>query len=301
MTLSKLTTPAAFALLALFAAAPALARAPAPAGAVVASTPSQPQRGMPCIEILLNGQGPYRFSIDTGAPGPVRIDPKVAETLGLKVVRQEDMDDGSGKNLYQTPVYAIGDLTLGGVSFGAQEGVAVDMGRWGSTVSGMFGMGVFKNYILVLDYAANVVSVETGALPPADNVTRFDVHIRPDGLIELPVEVAGQRATAVLDTGNVTSPGVSTPTALAQQVTRGEPRLSGKARTATNVVQLYTADLAGEVRIGQTALPITAINYPSAGGGDVNIGSGALRGARLKIDQASSRIEITWPNGKPAL
>lgn len=283
---------------AFHAFAPAIALADGKA--VVATLPSTPHRGMPRVNIMLNGKGPYAFAIDTGAPGRVIIDPKVVAELGLQKVGEEMMSDGSENNQYPTPIYGIDSLTFGTKTFSSLTGVVVDMGRWGSTVSGMFGMEVFKDHVLVLDYAADQVSIEEGPLPPADGVSRFDVVIRPDGMIELPLTVAGQAVNAVLDTGNTIKSGFSAPDGLAAKLRRDEGVVSGTARTVTNNITLRTAELAGPVTLGPNTLPVTNVNYPTPGGYEAILGSAALRGARLKVDQTSRRIEITWPSAKPA-
>lgn len=285
---------------AFYAAAPALVLAEAKAGSVVATLPSTPHRGMPRVNIMLNGKGPYTFAIDTGAPGRVIIDPKLVTELGLQKVGEEMMNDGSENNQYAAPVYGIDTLTFGTKTFSSLTGVVVDMGRWGSTVSGMFGMEVFKDHVLMLDYAADQVSIEEGPLPPADGVSRFDVVIRPDGIIELPITVAGRAVKAVLDTGNVTKPGFSAPDELAAKLRRDEGVVSGTARTVTNNITLRTADLVGPITLGPNTFPVTQVNYPTPGGYEAILGSAALRGARLKVDQTSRRIEITWPSAKPA-
>lgn len=285
---------------AVHAAAPAVALADAKARSVVATLPSTPHRGMPRVNIMLNGKGPYAFAIDTGAPGPVIIDPKVVAELGLQKVGEEMMNDGSENNQYPAPVYGIDSLTFGTKTFSSLTGVAVDMGRWGATVSGMFGMDVFKDHVLVLDYAADEVSIEEGPLPPADGISRFDVVIRPDGMIELPLTVAGQSMAAVLDTGNTIKSGFSASDGLAAKLRREEGVVSGTARTVTNNITLRTAALAGPVTLGPNTLPVTHFNYPTPGGYEAILGSAALAGARLKVDQRSRRIEITWPGAKPA-
>ena len=285
---------------AILAAAPAIVLADAKAGSVVATLPSTPHRGMPRVNIMLSGKGPYAFASDTGGPGRLIIDPKVVAELGLPKVGEEMMSDGSDTNQYPAPVHGIDSLTFGTKTFSSLTGVVVDMGRWGSTVSGMFGMEVFKDHVLVLDYAADRVSIEEGPLPPADGISRFDVAIRPDGMIELPLTVAGQAVKAVLDTGNTIKSGFSAPDGLAAKLRRDEGVVSGTARTVTNTITLRTAGLAGPVTLGPNTLPVTEVNYPTPGGFEAILGSAALRGARLKIDQTSRRIEITWPSAKPA-
>lgn len=267
------------------------------AGATALTVPSRSLRGMPAVEVMLNGQGPFLFGIDTGAPGPIRLDRTTAERLGLPVVGAQTTGDGSGQNEVETVMYGLASLTLGGQALPATEAEGVDARRWGGEFAGLFGMDVLKNGILTLDFAGDTVSLNPGALPPSDGRTVFDYVPTEDGLMVLTLMIGGTEHHAVLDTGH-TAATLVMPEAMARGLIRGEPRSRGTMRTVANTLTVYEGDLSAPVRLGEAVLPINTVTWP--GPGDlVLIGSKALRGARVRIDQAHRRIEIIWPNGLP--
>lgn len=281
--------------------AAACAAAPRPpvqdAAATAVTVPSRPLRGMPAVEVMLNGQGPFLFGIDTGAPGPIRLDHATAESLGLPVVGGQTTGDGSGQNEVATPMYGVTSLTIGGRALPVAEAEGVDARRWGGEFKGLFGMDVLKEGVLTLDFAGETVSLAPGALPPADGRTVFDYVAREDGLMVLTLTIGGTEYDAVLDTGH-TAATLVMPEATARSLIRGEPRSRGTMRTVANTLTVYEGDLASPVRLGEATLPISTVTWP--GPGDLAlIGSKALRGARVRIDQTHHRIEIVWPNGLP--
>lgn len=268
-----------------------------PTTETVITAPSRPLRGMPAVEVMLNGQGPFLFGIDTGAPGSIRLDSATAERLGLPVVRYQATGDGSGENEVQVPIYDVETLTLGGRSLPATEAEGVDAQRWGGEFVGLFGMDVLRDGVLTLDYAGDTVSLAPGALPPADGRSVFNYGLTEDGLMTLTLSIGGVEYLAVLDSGH-TAATLVMPEATARTLIQGEPRARGRMRTVANTFTVYEGDLASPVRLGEATLPISTVTWP--GPGDlILIGSKALRGARVRIDQANRRIEITWPNGPP--
>ena len=83
---------------------PALAGAPPqPAPVFAAALPIvDDDDGVPVIEIALNGRGPYRASVDTGAQG-IEIDTDLAKQLGLQPTRRSQFNGlaGSAQGLSQ--------------------------------------------------------------------------------------------------------------------------------------------------------------------------------------------------------
>ncbi len=44
------------------------------------------KRHVPVIEVTINGIGPYKFGVDTGASSGGRIDPELAKLVGCEVI-----------------------------------------------------------------------------------------------------------------------------------------------------------------------------------------------------------------------
>ena len=78
-----------------------------------AKFPMQTEAGMPAIEVMVNGQGPFLFGIDTGAQGGARIDSSLVEKLGLKSSGQVQATDGSGGNPQTVETIQLDSVAIG--------------------------------------------------------------------------------------------------------------------------------------------------------------------------------------------
>jgi hypothetical protein len=84
------------------------------------------------------------------------------------------------------------------------------------------------------------------------------------------------------------------PEAIAKAVAAGAPKAAGKARTVSNSYSLYEVAVKGPVTAGGVTLPLTSVRYPSIGP-EANIGSKALAGTVLRLDQRNRRIQLSFP------
>ncbi|MCI0549015.1 MAG: serine hydrolase, partial [Candidatus Rokubacteria bacterium] len=122
---------------------------------------------LPALRVLVNGQGPYLFGIDTGAQGTARIDSALAAKLGLEVVGQARSGDPSGLNTRTVDLVRIESLEIGGACFEGMVGGVRGAGerRLGLTLDGVLGFGLFADALLTLDYPGRKVRIERGELP----------------------------------------------------------------------------------------------------------------------------------------
>src|SRR5205814_272541 len=82
----------------------------------VASVPLDVKSGRPVVDVLINGKGPYRFIVDTGASHSV-IDSALAKELGLPVLGETHMGDPSNPYAIRAPrVRFAGPLQLVGMA-----------------------------------------------------------------------------------------------------------------------------------------------------------------------------------------
>lgn len=238
--------------------------------------------GAPVVEVTLGGK-PFRFLIDTGAGGHGRIKPAIAEALGLTVTGEARAGDGSG-NVQIRKRYGAPDLTVGGVVFKDLDLTELpEIPGRPTPWDGVLGLDLFASHLLTLDYAKGVMTLgrETLSGGVAYELGR--------GMV-LPLKVGTTDLQATLDTGNSLAPLILPPeqaTALAS----GPPRPLGKGRTAISSVEVQQADLTAPVSVGGVALPVKTVTWPSLGPVG-NLGSLALVGMVVRIDQRSRRLEI---------
>jgi predicted aspartyl protease len=245
---------------------------------------------MATIEVMIDGQGPFHFGVDTGAQGYAHIGPAVAERLKLKAEGEAMASDPTGRNPVRVAIYSVPSLSIGGVAFSDLSATAMNMPpALAGKVDGILGIDLFKAYLLTLDYAHGRLELERGALHAADGRTVLDY--RADGpLIEVPLKVGGQTVLSHVDTGHL-SPAIAVPKSVADTLRFTDaPRKLGTAHTISNTFDIYGATLTSPVMVGTTPLT-TQIEWPTIAD-HANLGVGALAGTVVRIDQRNHRIQF---------
>src|SRR5205085_6802757 len=136
-------------------------------GQPVAVAPMKFRGLMPVIEVKLNGQGPFTFTIDTGAGMQADIDTSVATQLKLQPNGKVLNGDPSGENDREVDTARIDSIAFGGAEFRNVTAVIRPqrITRDYPDVDGILGFGVFTDHLLTLDYPAMQVRLARGALP----------------------------------------------------------------------------------------------------------------------------------------
>jgi predicted aspartyl protease len=246
----------------------------------------------PAVEVMVNGQGPFIFAIDTGAQGMARIDSSLAERLKLKPVGQVQAGDGSGRNTRRMDVFELDSLTLGSVQLKAVRApsrdynVSTNLPR----IDGIIGFNLFSDYLLTLDFPAKRVRLERGQLPKPDGaeILSFD-NSRGIPIVEL--SVGSYKVKAHIDSGN-TMGGFVLPTALAEKLKfTGAPVTLGRASTVTSDVEIKQARLQDSIRLGRFEFAEPTIIFPAVAD-YANIGAKVLREFSLTFDQKNKSIRL---------
>ncbi len=148
-------------------------------------------------EVTINGQGPYRFLIDTGATQTV-VSEKLAAKLGLKKIATNVMHGVGGEGKVDSPVFRadslkLGDVTIRNLPLGTLNNPALDQ-----ILDGIIGTPTLSDFVITIDYPRSRIELhkeapQTGTVVP---VWCFS------GLLLTPVEVNGQhKGNFLIDTG----------------------------------------------------------------------------------------------------
>jgi hypothetical protein len=243
------------------------------------------------LEVKIDGQGPYRFALDTGAAGGGRIDKALAEKLKLKVVGQMRTGDPSGQNTQTLDIAEAGTLTLGGATFSGVHLVVRDLPDRG--LDGILGSGLFQDFLLTLDYPARQVRIEKGELPPVDGreVLGFE---DPNGVPQIRLKIGELEIPADVDSGNMQGELVLPASYLGKVPLESEPKVVGRGRTGFNEFEIKQAPLKGGVQVGAITVDRPRVDFveifPHA-----NIGQAFLRRFAVTIDQKNHRIRFKLP------
>ncbi|HKQ57493.1 MAG TPA: retropepsin-like aspartic protease, partial [Candidatus Eisenbacteria bacterium] len=246
---------------------------------------------LPAVQVMINGQGPFRFAIDTGAGGAARLDSALAAKLGLETVGQVRSGDPSGRNTRMMNLVRLASVEIGGARFEGLNAAVRDYneGRMGEPIDGILGFALFKECLFTLDYPRNRLRIERGTLPPA-NGKQVIAFSADRGIPAIRLQVDSLWVSADVDAG---SPGGFTLPASysARLPLAGAPRVVGHARTVSNEFEITAAELKGSVRLGGFDFPGATIGFqPVFPVG--NVGSGVLKDFRVTFDQKNSRMRL---------
>ncbi len=130
--------------------APAAQKIELPAGGI--SVAMGDLGGRPIVEVSINGKGPYRFILDTGASVTV-ISDDLKDELALPAgVSNAHTPDGASASLVRIDSLRVGDAALTGVF----AGVAPLSRMFRSEAPrGVLSASSFPGYLVIFDYAGN--------------------------------------------------------------------------------------------------------------------------------------------------
>jgi CubicO group peptidase (beta-lactamase class C family) len=247
---------------------------------------------LPAVDVMLNGQGPFRFAIDTGGAGSARVDSALAAKLGLRKIGEVMGGDPSGKNMRHMDLMAVDSIEVGGARFvGLQAAVRPynEPQPPGEAVDGILGFGLFSNCLFTLDYPGNRVRIARGELPP-ENGKDILAYRDENGIPAVTLHVDSLDVEAHLDAGSMG--GFTLPDPVIGKVALGSPpRVVGRARTVSNTFEIKASTLVGELRLGGFVYPQAQVEFgspfPTA-----NVGARVLRDYSMTFDLKNRRVQL---------
>lgn len=245
---------------------------------------------IPVVDVMIDGKGPFRFAIDTGAQGMGRISSELAAQLGLMSVGQVETP-APGGTLDSRKIYRAQKLAIGGMTFAYADLVTMAaVPNRPTSWSGILGIDLFKKVTLKLDYGRGALKLSREPLS-GGVAAKFD-----SGIPSIPLKVGDRQLTVDLDTGNGAAP-LFVSAAAAKALPQSGPAVErGKARTSFGDFSIMEAPIAVPVTVGGTALPVHTIGWPAARG-EGNLGSRGLAGMQLSVDRADGLVSIK-PSGE---
>jgi predicted aspartyl protease len=117
------------------------------------------------LDVTVNGKGPYKFLLDTGA-GSTVLSPALAKKLDLKTDKKGDAV-GAGGGKADVKVARVQALAVGATSQDNVDVVVMDIADVGSAIGvaldGIIGYTLLKNYRVVIDYPGKTVRFDVPA------------------------------------------------------------------------------------------------------------------------------------------
>ena len=273
-------------------------RVPVPSSIEVPSdgvtVPMQDMGGRPVIELKINGKGPYRFVLDTGAVTTV-VSEELSRELALTAPAGMQVAAVGGG----TPpaIVLIHDVRFGDAVLVDMIAAVMPLGgllKGENAPRGVLSAASFPGYLLTCDYPGKRISIKKGALDSADSQNSF--QYREDQVLPVvPIRIAGHATEVHLDTGS--GFGLTLPVKfLAELPLASQPKEGGKVRTGGGEFAVSIARVDGTIELGKYKLDLDDVRFsdasPSPGPATGNIGSEVLRHFVVTFDSKNRRIRL---------
>lgn len=238
------------------------------------------------VQVQVNGSGPYRFAIDTGASGMARADSRLVRKLALPADASTRHSDGVQTAWADT--VRINALTLGGLRHSDVIALTRDYNARQSkdaAFDGILARGFFADGVLIIDYPQRRLQFrrDIDLLPAQPDTLAYSRAFR------IPVTIGTVTTEAQLDTGaNVA---MVLPTALFRRAAGAAVTTGDRLTLSHGEVDGGHAQLDVPVLIGGLALQGLHVrvsdHYPEA-----VVGAHALQEAVVLIDQRSQQVAV---------
>lgn len=234
--------------------APALEEISATEGVAVGGATNTDRMGRVVAPVMVNGQGPYRFIVDTGANRSV-VSAGLAQRLGLPTVGQGMVHSVHGVTAAE--LVAVESLRYSNLEVPGNQ-MPMLQGAMLAGEQGLLGVDGMQGRRLLLDFDQNCIEIipAARARPLGRNWTRLRGELRFGNLVVVEGRIDGLRVNVLIDTGsNVSLANGALHRLLAQR--------SRYARNTVGFSQAYTA--------GQPVVLDTAIVVPELDIGELNM------------------------------
>jgi predicted aspartyl protease len=206
------------------------------------------------VPVTVNGEGPFRFALDTGAASPV-LSPDLAHRLGLRIDETKEAAGAGGRvqiELARVEHFALGEACRSDVPVIVTSEMERIAAAVGDTLDGVVGFEFLRHFRTTVDYSRLVLVLEDGetAEPEDDEAT----------LVEMPLRLAHPAKPLVLVPATINGKGPF-PFAL---------------DTGASVSVLAT-DLAAQLGIRTQKAPVI-----TGGGGSIAAGAGVVRSLAIE-------------------
>jgi hypothetical protein len=173
----------------------------APDDATLFASPTRKDRiGRILVPVMINGQGPFRLMVDTGASYST-VSPQLARTLGLEASDDFPFLVNGVTGSARAPSVPIDFLRAGDLELRALRLPVIEASIMAGA-DGILGAAGLKEERIMVEFARNRVTIARSKIGLAPRgFQRIHTAVLDNGLMTVDVFVGGVRAIAVVDTG----------------------------------------------------------------------------------------------------
>src|SRR5215469_11504636 len=207
------------------AAPPAPAAKPDPSDMLFAAPTHQDRVGRIVVPVWIDGKGPYRFLVDTGADGSL-VSARLVRALGLLPNGTPDEQVQGTTGMEKMPCVTIDTLRIGNI-IKHDVRVPVSNSPVMTGLDGILGMAGFGAVRVMVDFQHNKVAIDRTSRSLPSDFLDIRAEQMSGGLLVIPARVGDIPVLAVLDTGATETLGNA---ALRQAMLRDAARNATQAR-----------------------------------------------------------------------
>jgi hypothetical protein len=248
--------------------------------------------GRPVVDVSINGQGPFKLILDTGA-GSTVLTEGLANELGIASMGQAMLGRPGSSQTAPGTLRHIDKIAIGTVELSGVFSVSTDLRSLfpePEAPRGILAVSAFEGLVVTLDYPKGTVNFTKEALPDADGKTVFDwPEDEPLPLARL--QVNGVEVLAHIDSGSAA--GLQLPTSIVPKLTlAAKPEPAGTARAVGSETNVLQARLDGNVILGQYSFANPMLRFQDSNGAVGNIGFEWLKDFAVSVEPARHRFRL---------
>lgn len=271
----------------------ACALAASPPGDALVDVPFDVVDGRLYVDARVNGAGPFRFAVDTGASGIARADSRLVDTLGLPA--DAAVANSDGVTTAPAATARLRSLALGALRHDDVVAISRDYNARQSKAAafdGILARGFFADGLLTIDYPRRRLRFSRGPGLTPDHSGALG-YARP---FRVAVSIGGLQVEAQLDTGaNVV---LVLPQATYDALGSTAVMTPDRLGLGNGAIDGGRTRVRGPLRIGALSLPEVearvSTRFP-----EVLVGAHALQHGVVLIDQRSRQVAICVPPAPP--
>ncbi|WP_205287652.1 aspartyl protease family protein [Luteibacter jiangsuensis] len=238
------------------------------------------------VQAKVNGKGPFRFAVDTGASGVGRLDASLLPKLGLESSGTAATSDGVATAEVETT--AVESLSVGSIERKDLSLITRDYRKHVSgeaAFDGILGRAFFADGLLVIDYGARKLSFSKSS-----GLSRNDKGVLPyERAFRVPITIGDKSFEANLDSGaNVA---MVVPARLWPEVSGSSLEKAASGQLTNGKIETSKGVVPGPVKAGAMRWfdvdAKVSERFP-----EILIGAHALSSSVLAIDQRSRSIAL---------
>lgn len=253
--------------------------------------------GLPFVEVSINGEGSWRFLLDTGAATSVVSLPVALHYPQAILPVEALITDSTADAIMADSILHIDSLSLGGLALSDFHAIAIDLGSLsevcGVEIHGILGFPAFRDLLLTIDYPNQRVVVEDAVLD-TDAADVIPMHLI-DNHPYVELAIGETQVNAMLDTGHASSLSLPANTSGVGYTADPMPWFSSVDLSGPSSRQI--ARLADDLMLGMVMWeqPIITVDGPDK----PNLGSGFMSFFEVSFDQRSGLVRIVTEDGEP--